>query len=88
MEAFKAPIVTVCQLRQVKAFLLNLRALIVGIVWTGVADIRTPPLRYPQGQICALSCRNGSYSQGPPDEPVQPQKAKEEQFPSSWARLY
>lgn len=48
MEAFKAPIVTVCQLRQVKAFLLNIRALIVGVVWTGIADIRTPPLIYPQ----------------------------------------
>ena len=60
MEAVKAPIVTVSQLRQVKAFLLNIRALIVGIVWAGVADIRTPPLRYPQCQTCAPSCRNGS----------------------------
>lgn len=48
VEALKAPIVTVCELRQVKAFPLNIRALIVGIVWTGVADIGTPPLRNPQ----------------------------------------
>lgn len=54
VEAIKVPIVTVCQLRPVKAFLLNIRALIVGIVWTGVADIGTPPLRYPSGQMCAL----------------------------------
>lgn len=51
VEAFKAPIVTVCQLRQVEAFLLNIGALIVGVLWTGVADIGTPPLRYPKSDL-------------------------------------
>jgi hypothetical protein len=82
MEALEAPIVTVCELRQVKAVPLNIRALIVGIVWTGVADVCTPPLRNPPSQVCVIWVVEWKYSQGPLDELVQHQKPQEEKFPS------
>jgi hypothetical protein len=59
VEALKAPIVTISELRQVKAFPLNVRALIVGIVWTGVADVGTPPLRNPQVRPVWFGLQNG-----------------------------